>query len=231
VSKKFHLISFKTWPWVQRAVIVLRAKGIDFEVTHITADDKPDWFLEISPHGKVPVLWVGDDILFESNAIAEFLDDTVEPRLHPEDPVKRARNRAWTDFTPDFAKALGAVNYAKSRDTQNKAKEDARRALTRLEEALKQERGNEGPYFNGGKLCIVDAAHAPFFMRFTLVEKLCKTGLIKEYPSVERWRQALVDNDIIKGSVVSDFSTVFEANLHKRDAYAATLLKEVEAAE
>ena len=45
-------------------MIVLRAKAIDFEVTYINLRDKPDWFLEISPHGKVPVLKVNDDILF-----------------------------------------------------------------------------------------------------------------------------------------------------------------------
>ena len=50
----------------------MRAKNVDFEVTYIDLRDKPDWFLEISPHGKVPVLKVDDDILFESNAIAEF---------------------------------------------------------------------------------------------------------------------------------------------------------------
>ena len=76
-------------------MIVLRAKGVEFEVTHITADAKPEWFLEISPHGKVPVLWVDDEVLFESCAITEFLDETVKPRLHPMDPIKRARNRAW----------------------------------------------------------------------------------------------------------------------------------------
>ena len=45
-------------------MIVLRAKGVEFEVTHITADAKPEWFLDISPHGKVPVLWVDDEVLF-----------------------------------------------------------------------------------------------------------------------------------------------------------------------
>jgi glutathione S-transferase len=76
---------------VQRAVIAMRAKKVEFEVTYVNLRDKPEWFLEISPHGKVPVLKVDDEILFESNAIAEFLDETVEPRLHPEDPIKRAR--------------------------------------------------------------------------------------------------------------------------------------------
>ena len=205
-------------------MIVLRAKGIDFEITHITADDKPDWFLEISPHGKVPVLWVDDDILFESSAIAEFLDETVEPRLHPEDPVKRARNRAWTDFTPDFAKAINGVNYAKSKDDQVAAMDGARKALARVEEALKLERGNKGPFFNGESLCIVDAAYAPFLMRFSLVDELCKTGLLTEFPKVDAWRQALAECDIIKGSVVPEFREIFGANLRKRQTYASTLL-------
>ena len=54
-------------------MIVLRAKKVEFDVTYITKEDKPDWFLELSPHGKVPVLKVNDIALFESNAIAEFL--------------------------------------------------------------------------------------------------------------------------------------------------------------
>jgi Glutathione S-transferase, N-terminal domain len=46
-------------------------------------DNRPDWFLAISPHKKVPVLRVDDRVsLFESNAIAEYLDETVPPRLH-----------------------------------------------------------------------------------------------------------------------------------------------------
>ncbi len=81
-------------------MILLRAKDIEFDVTYINLQDKPDWFLELSPHGKVPVLKVGDEVLFESNAIAEYLDEVVPPRLHPEDPLARAKNRAWTDYVP-----------------------------------------------------------------------------------------------------------------------------------
>src|SRR5579863_5589346 len=99
----FQLISFKTCPWVQRAAIVLREKNVEFEFVHISADNRPDWFKAISPHGKVPVLRIADGTaLFESNAIAEYLDETIAPRLHPADPVQRAINRAWTDFLPGF---------------------------------------------------------------------------------------------------------------------------------
>jgi glutathione S-transferase len=75
---KYVLVSFKTCPWVQRAAIVLREKNVDFEFRHIEPDNRPDWFLAISPHKKVPVLRVDDRVsLFESNAIAEYLDETV----------------------------------------------------------------------------------------------------------------------------------------------------------
>ena len=60
MPEKFHLISSVTCPWVQRSVITMRAKGIKFDVTYINLREKPDWFLEISPHGKVPVLKVDD---------------------------------------------------------------------------------------------------------------------------------------------------------------------------
>ncbi|HEX2150724.1 MAG TPA: glutathione S-transferase family protein, partial [Stellaceae bacterium] len=80
---KYMLVSFKTCPWVQRSAIILREKGTPFELRHIEPDNRPDWFLAISPHKKVPVLTVDDTIsLFESNAINEYLDETIEPRLH-----------------------------------------------------------------------------------------------------------------------------------------------------
>ena len=160
--EKYHLISSVTCPWVQRAVIVLRAKGVAFEVTHINLLDKPDWFLKISPHGKVPVLVVDERPLFESNAIAEYLDETVEPRLHPEDSIKRARNRAWTDFVPTFAPGLSGIYYTKTEEALAEGLEAAPEKVARLEEAIAEERGNDGPCFNGEALSMVDAALRAF---------------------------------------------------------------------
>src|SRR5215510_14325385 len=121
---KYLLVSFKTCPWVQRSAIVLREKKIDFEFRHIERDNRPDWFLAISPHKKVPVLRVDDTVsLFESNAINEYLDETIAPRLHPEDPVERAINRACTDYVPTFASIVTATAYADTEAEYNKAAE------------------------------------------------------------------------------------------------------------
>jgi glutathione S-transferase len=66
-----ELISFKLCPFVQRSVILLKQKGVPFDIRFIDLSDKPKWFLDISPTGKVPVLRVKhesgeEDVLFES---------------------------------------------------------------------------------------------------------------------------------------------------------------------
>ncbi len=197
----------------------MRAKKVEFEVTYINLREKPDWFLEISPHGKVPVLKVDDEILFESNAIAEYLDEMVEPRLHPADPIKRARNRAWTDFVSNFSSALGKVSYAKTKQAMEEGLANAPKALQRLETALIEERGNDGPYFNGDRLCLVDAAYAPFLLRFGIVEDVLRTGILKNFPLVQAWSDALIANDNVINSLAPQFREEYEGNLQRRETY------------
>src|SRR5665213_2603232 len=147
---KYLLVSFKTCPWVQRAAIVLREKNIDFEFRHIEPDNRPDWFLAMSPHKKVPVLRIDDKVsLFESNAIAEYLDETIEPRLHPADPIARAVNRAWTDYLPTFAGTVTATAYAPTEAAYTEAAAKIPVPLERLEKAL--EKQGAGPFFNGAE--------------------------------------------------------------------------------
>src|SRR5262249_53227565 len=63
---KLTLISHDLCPYVQRAVIALSEKGVPFDRVYIDLNAKPDWFLAISPLGKVPLLKVGDHVIFES---------------------------------------------------------------------------------------------------------------------------------------------------------------------
>ena len=204
-------------------MIVLRAKQVEFDITYINLREKPDWFLEISPHGKVPVLVVDEQPLFESNAIAEFLDEVVEPQLHPADPIKRARNRAWTDFVPDFSGGLSGVYYTKDREALEEGLKAAPAKLQKLEDAIANERGNDGPYFNGDTLCLVDAAYAPFLQRFALVEVKIQSGLLNDYPLVQAWSDALLASELVTGSVAPSFVDEFIANLKRREFYVGTM--------
>ena len=175
----------------------MRAKQVEFDVTYINLSEKPDWFLAISPHGKVPVLLVDERPLFESNAIAEYLDEVVPPKLHPGDPIKRARNRAWTDFVPDFSSGLSGIYWTKTKEKIPEKLEVAAKCVAKVEEALSTERDGSGPYFNDDKLCLVDAAYAPFLQRFAFVEARLNTGLLNTFPLVQAWTDALLANDIV----------------------------------
>ena len=203
----------------------MRAKDVEFEVTFINLLEKPDWFLKISPHGKVPVLKIGEDILFESNAIAEYLDETVSPRLHPEDPIERARNRAWTDFVSSFARALNGVYYTKTRGEMEEGLAKAPKTIERLEEALTRQRDlNDGPYFNGPNLSLVDCAYAPFLQRFLIADGYLRTGLLDNFPKVKKWADALLSNETVIGAVAPEFLKEFEESLRRRKFYVASLL-------
>ena len=201
-------------------MILLRAKAVEFDVTYINLREKPDWFLKISPHGKVPVLLVNDQPLFESNAIAEYLDENVAPRLHPEDPIKRARNRAWTDFVPSFAAGLNGITYAPADSDLGERVAAARKVLDRLEEAIGREREGDGPYFNGPDLSLVDAAYAPFLQRFAIVEDVLHTGLLADYPLVEAWSRTLLADERVRSALPENFAEEFRGNLERRNTRA-----------
>ena len=69
------LVSFHVCPFVQRSLIVLEEKGVreHYDIRYIDLEARPDWFLHYSPMGQVPILIVGDTVLFESAAINEFI--------------------------------------------------------------------------------------------------------------------------------------------------------------
>ncbi|MEP0935594.1 glutathione S-transferase N-terminal domain-containing protein [Leptolyngbya sp. NM2-A1] len=53
------VISHTLCPYVQRSIITLLEKQIPHEREYIDLSNKPDWFLKISPLGRVPILLVG----------------------------------------------------------------------------------------------------------------------------------------------------------------------------
>jgi glutathione S-transferase len=221
MTTRYMLCSFKTCPWVQRAAIVLREKQVPYDITYIDRNNRPDWFLKISPHAKVPVLQIdGKEALFESNAIAEYLEETTSPRLHPEDPVARARNRAWTDYVPTFASAISDTAYSDTEEEFTRRAAKIAGPFGKLDEALAA-RGAAGPYFNGAKFSLVDAAYAPFLQRYAFMDRLRPLGVIEKFPRLAAWRDALLSAPAVKASTVPNIEAVWQENLIVRRRWLA----------
>ena len=130
------LVSFDLCPYVQRAAIVLAEKGVPFARRDVDLAAKPDWFTAMSPLGKVPLLQVGDEVLFESAVIVEYLEDTQEPALHPADPLIRARHRAWMEMGSSILADLWTIETTPDRAAFEARAASLRTKFQRLEAGL-----------------------------------------------------------------------------------------------
>jgi len=197
---KPKLYNTQRCPYARRTRIVLHEKGIDFETHEVDLANKSEEFLEASPTGKVPVIVVDGESLYESNVVNQYLDEvTDQPNLMPEDAKRRAHARIWmafadTDFFPEvFVASVGRERgYQEVRISE--AFEKLETALRKLEERL------EGRDYLADEFSLADIAHAGNFVRLRELEDRGEVSLQK-YPGVAAWIQRLEDRDSYRAAV------------------------------
>lgn len=212
---KPELISFKICPFVQRSVIVLQEKGVEYDITYINLKEPPAWFKEVSPLGKVPVLKVGDAVVFESAVIMEYLDEVNPPSLHPADPLRKAHNRAWIEFASTLFMCQFNMVMAPQQEACDSAERELRDKLTLVNQQL------VGPFFNGEEFSLVDAAYAPLFMRLALLEQWCPMGLLEEMPKMQAWSEKLLARPSVQNSVVEELPQLYRGHISASGGYGA----------
>jgi glutathione S-transferase len=218
MSENLTLISFDLCPYVQRAAIVLAEKNVPFERVDVDLENKPEWFLKISPRGKVPLLKVGDDVLFESAAIVEYLDETNPPALHPANPVTRARHRAWMEFGSAVLGDIWTLEVTGDQAAFDAARAALKEKLARIESEL-----GDGPYFAGKDFSIVDAVFAPAFRYFEVIDRLADLAVFDVLPKVQKWREALAARPSVKNAVVPDYNDRLLRFLQKKNGILGRL--------
>ncbi len=211
---KLHLISFKTCPFVQRAVITLNQKQVEHEITFVDLADPPDWFLDISPLGKVPVLKVDDEILFESAVINEYLDEITGGELQPEDSLQRAKNRAWVEFASNMLGTSYMMKTASDQENYNKYRDQLVSQLQRIENRL-----GEGDWFNGDQFTLADTAFAPLFMHNAVANYAFTVIDPDKMPKVDAWSKRLLALPAVQNSVVPEFEQLYLAAIEKANSY------------
>ncbi|MFY8105579.1 MAG: glutathione S-transferase family protein [Elstera sp.] len=206
------LVSFDLCPYVQRAAIVLAEKGVPFARKTIDLANKPDWFKALSPLGKVPLLQVGESVLFESAAIVEYLDETHGPRLHPSDPLTRAQHRGWMELGSSILADIWGLETTPDAAVFAAKAAAIREKFTRVEDVL-----GSGPYFSGVEFSIVDAVFAPIFRYFDVFDTLQDLSIFNGLAKVEAWRRTLAARPSVIGAVVPDYSERLLAFLNRHN--------------
>lgn len=223
MAERLKLVSHKLCPYVQRAVIALTEKGAPFERIDIDLADKPDWFLKISPLGKVPVLTVaterGEVALFESNVICEYIEETQGgAKLHPQDPLRRAEHRAWMEFGSAILGDLWGLETTRDPATFQAKREAIATKFARVEAAL-----GAGPLFAGADFSLVDAVFAPIFRYFDVFDELIDLGIFQGTPKLRQWRAALAQRPSVRNAVAPDYADLLRAFLSRHDAHLLKL--------
>ena len=199
------IVSFKICPFVQRVTALLEAKSVPYEVEYIDLGDKPDWFLEMSPHGQVPLLIAEDGrVLFESDAIAEYVDEVTGAPLSAEDPVTRAQDRAWSALASKLYMPQCGAMRSDSESALSAATASFAASLEKIESRL-----GEGPFADGDDLGMVDLAWISILHRFEIIERHSGYDFLAGFPKVKRWQRALLDTGIAQQAVSVDFEDRF----------------------
>ncbi|MDP2573565.1 glutathione S-transferase family protein [Vibrio penaeicida] len=205
------IISFTICPFVQRVTALLEAKKLPYEIEYISLKDKPDWFLELSPNGQVPLLVTDSgQALFESDAIAEYIDDIaapLQPRLTPE---QKAINRAWSyQATKHYLTQCGTM---RSKDESTLQERGAKliSVFEKAEKFLSAEKAlSDGAFFNGKELSNVDIAWLPLLHRADIVKQHTRFDFLSGLPRVQKWQKALMETGLAEKSVADDFLNKF----------------------
>jgi glutathione S-transferase len=218
MAAPLKLISHKLCPYVQRAVIALSEKGVPFERMDIDLANKPDWFLEISPLGKTPVLVIGDHAIFESGVILEYLEETQANPLHPADALRRAEHRSWIEFGSAVLNDIAGFYSA-----PDEAAFKAKAAQLEARFAWLEGRAVAAPWFDGASFSLVDAVFGPVFRYFDVFDAIGDFGILTGKPKLARWRAALATRPSVKSAVSADHPALLRDFLDRRRSYLSQL--------
>jgi len=198
------IVSFKICPFVQRVLSVAELKRLPYEVIYISLQNKPEWFLKKSPHGKVPLLETDEGFLFESNAICEYLEEAYpDIRLYPENLFQKAIYRAWIELAPRNYMVQCAAQRSTSLEELENKKGNLDLVFEKIEPQIK------GPYFSGPSLSMVDAAWFVLLHRTELIKKYSGFDFLQNFQKLTSWRKALMQVDPLQRSVPNDFGAIF----------------------
>jgi len=212
---KYRLVSYDLCPFVQRSQVMLREKGVAFDVDYVDLQNKPGWFLELSPTAKVPTLEVTTDdarrvVLFESLVINEYLEEVAGgPPMLPADPLEKARARAWIEYSTALLQDCFALTAARDEEALAPVLERTRSRLDRLEAEL----GDQGPFFLGESMSLVDAAFVPALQRLGFADDLLPSMALfgDNRPRVTRWWHAVEARPSVPASAPADLRQRFHA--------------------
>ena len=213
------VVSFKICPFVQRVTALLELKGVDYDIEYIDLSNKPQWFLDISPNGQVPVLITDHErVLFESEAIVEYLDEVVGEPVFSADPIEKAQERAWSYLASKHYLVQCTAQRSADKATLAERAEKLGQAFAKIETQL-----GDAPFIGGEQMSMVDIAWTTLLHRTALIARRSGYDFLEKYSRAQAWRGSVMATGIPQASVSEDFEDKFSAFYLTESTYLGQL--------
>lgn len=192
-TQKLEIHGFPPSTYVQTALMVAAEAGV--EVALVPLEFKQPSHFKRHPFGKMPALSHGDVELFETLAIASYIDTTLgHSKLQPADPVAHARMLQWVSAAIDYTYE-DLVNGLHADSPTAEVLTAAGEQLKLIDQALEK----------NGFLAGKEVTLADLFV-YPMVEFAAKklegggkaTGGLEGLPALARWRKALAKRPAVK---------------------------------
>lgn len=141
------------------------------------------------PFGQLPAIEDDDFKMFESRAIARYIDDKAGGKLTPKDPQARAKMEQWISVeTSDFYSPAMTFIYdavfkrPQPEEALKTAGEKLEKAVGVIDASLKE---SGKPWLVGDQFTIAEVAFAPY-IEYAMAAPAAK-AIFDKYPSFTAW--------------------------------------------
>jgi glutathione S-transferase len=183
--------------YTRTARLALEEKGAAYkleEVDLFKGETQAPAYLARHPFGKVPAFAHDGMTIYETDAIARYIDEALPgPKLQPSDPKERARMNQISGIVDSYA--YGAIvgkivierlvaplmGRAADEAAVAAAMPTAQKSIAALEALC----SGEGPYVLGARLSLADLFLIPVFAYLMGTPEAA--GLLKDAPRLKRW--------------------------------------------
>lgn len=219
MTEKLKLVTSKFSPYGHRVEMALIEKNIPYEKQEVDLQNRPEWFVKDAPLGKVPLLYLGDKVLFESIVICEYIEEAFPQNpLHPKTAVEKALHRAWMEFSSGILAAGFGIMFAQNQEQFDIKKAELAAKLAILDKHLKF-----SPYFDGEKFSLVDICFASVFKPLAFIDNKFTLEIFDLHKNVASYVEGVVTRGSLHKVLPKNYEEIFKAFLERKKSHLLTM--------
>lgn len=163
--------------------MTLEEKHLPYDMKLVDLSNKPEWFLKISPEGKVPVVKLDENWVADSDIITQSIEEK-----YPDPPLATPPEKASIG-SKIFSSFIG---FLKSQDSNDGTEQALLAELASFNDYIKE----NGPFINGDMISAVDLALAPKLYHMEVALAHYKSWTVPEsLPYVKSYMKSIFSKD------------------------------------